>query len=81
MWIFFRGRLVGPLEYWEVKLIQSKYKNFFIFTVDKDWVHHDRMKTEYETRKQKPDFLPSAAAICWHEQLLFFRRKILRDTH
>lgn len=80
IWIYFRGDLIGPIDFWELKLISSKYRDFHIF-VDQGWVNYKSWKSDPGLKTTYPDSLPDRMQKYQVSFLRVFKRRVLGDCH
>ena len=76
-----RGKLIGPLDKWEISIISSKYRNFFIYNCNKKWIHFSKWDKNYKESARKPDNKPNSFMIKYRFLLHTTKRTLFRDTH
>lgn len=81
MWIYMRGKLMGPLDKWEISIISSKYRNFFIYNCNKKWVHFSKWDKKYTEFANKPFNKPNSFMIEYRFLLHTIKRNLFRDKH
>ena len=81
MWIYFRGKSLGPLEAWEVSMIASKYRNFFIFHSEFGWIYFPKWKKNYDYSGIEPYSKPNIFIMCFRNISYLVIRIFLRGSH
>lgn len=82
-WIFFLGELKGPYEMWEINLIASKYRDFFIFSGELNiWKKFNVWKhTDSKLKTLKPIINPDIKKIFFLKVKRTLKRNFLKNHH
>tara|TARA_B100001093_G_scaffold445692_1_gene449465 strand:- start:10435 stop:10692 length:258 start_codon:yes stop_codon:yes gene_type:complete len=80
IWVFLLDRIRGPFELWEIKLMATKYRDFFIYTGNGVWVPYRRWNGLISC-EEKPVSQPEFKSKKRLEVLRFLKRSVLRNCH
>ena len=80
IWIYFLDRIRGPFSLWEIKLLATKYRDFFIYLGNQQWVAYGNWDGRV-VNEDRPSCIPKLPQKHSIKAKRFIKRRILRDCH
>ena len=81
VWVWFRGKVLGPFLPWEVELMYSKARDILLYSNTRGWIKKEEWQISDQTQEIGRPEEPTDGKQRWFSLVYHFKRRVLGLFH